>query len=353
VDQFSVLNRPRCSTVPVTQRVQSALRSWPAECALLQRSATALWEALLCHAPEYLLHGAERRKIDESRKVLKMKQAKAGLRMAQELKAVTAGFSEELRDKRGLEWPALAQLTQAALVNVKQMTTGFLADNEGALATAQSEHEALSKREAICDAGLKDARQQVRRHEQGFKQATDRFAEFGDQILAWARALVPKLRLLSQHSTALRTMADLKKELPALESKKLTAEDELDMVVMELRKHRRHMHGSWAQRSIKAPEQEVEHSTMIESQLELRKRRLEDHVKQLELALREAEQGLAAAVSEVPLAVELAHEAGEGRALSPAKTSLAMDQVVRTQEVPDADSPMLDPARTSVQALRR
>merc|ERR1719424_1305758 len=71
-----------CRTVLVPQRVRSALSSWSAECALLRQSATALWEALLTHAPEHLRGTAERRRCEEAQHSMQEAQAEAAARIA-------------------------------------------------------------------------------------------------------------------------------------------------------------------------------------------------------------------------------------------------------------------------------
>lgn len=174
---------------------------------------------------------------------------------------------------------------------------------------------AFSERVEACDVALTSARKQVSRHFQAFRQAVDRFIESGEKIVEWARVLVPKLRLLGQHAKVLRTCAELQRHLSELEGDKIAAEDELDMVEMELRRYRRRTCGSCANRSTKAPEKDVEVAVMFASRLELnhqlrlegqaRQQRLEGHVRQLEIELQEAKTQLQAAVRELPIAVEI------------------------------------------------
>jgi len=136
----------------------------------------------------------------------------------------------------------------------------------------------------------------------------------------------------------------LKRRLPALESEKIAAEDALDEVDMKLRKHRRRMAGSWAQRSAKGPSKDVEVDAYFESELESEKQRLEDEIRHLESALREAEQELVTAVSEVPLAFEIANEAEEKHlSTEHGDVQLSVNQLMRTQEITvDVDEALLD-----------
>jgi len=291
----TALQRPVSTSAIVPHREQMALRSWPRECALLQGSAQDMRDALLRHAPEYLQHMSKRDELEMQLKALQRHQSSAGMRMAKELKAVTASFSNELRDKRGLEWAALAQLTQTALTNIKQLTGGFVVEHETSLAASLSDCEALSKRAEVYDSSAAACKKQIRKHEQAFKQAVDRFAEFRDQIVAWSKeSMVPKLSLLKEHSNALQTITELKSRLASLESEKILAEDALDEVDMKLRKHRRRMAGSWAQRST-TKDQEVD--TYLESELEREKQRLEENIGQLDASLQQAEKDLSAASS--------------------------------------------------------
>lgn len=300
-----------CRTVLVPQRVRSALCSWPAERALLQQSAVSLWEALLAHGPEHHRSYVEWRKSVEARDTIQVQQEEECVRVAQELEGAAAFFSGQLREASGMEWPQLARTTQASLWNIQQLTTDMMQSQRDCWSHALEKYEALGARARACRASVSEARRQVRRHEQAFGQAAQRFTEVASQLVAWTSVLVPKLRLLEARREELREAVELRLLLPALEREHLAAEDELDVAQTELRKHRRHAQAGLraagaarSRRSPRTPEMDAVAGAVLARQYELRVTHTGGRVQTLAEQLREAERRLQEAEGALPLELE-------------------------------------------------
>jgi len=305
-----------CRTVPVSERVWSSLGSWPSECKLLRQAAVGLWAALLRHCPVYLQHSAERAQINAAQRGMDAEDADLGARIAAELSGATAGLSARIGVERasGVEWPHLAQLMHVSLEHVQQIAAGLLATHENSWKLAREVHASFSGRTDACVVAMGEVRRQVGRRERSFEQAAQRFSDVAGRLLAWTGAIVPKLRLLQKRCATLRRAAMLKRHLPALESAKIEAEDELDAVVTELRKHRRHAQASRAHRSPRSssassssrpPSDEV-----YGQQLELHMRAMEERVALVTGELRVCERQYHAAASQLPLELEREMEDG-------------------------------------------
>lgn len=315
-----------CRTSPDLKHMKDVLLSWPTECALYQRKATSVWEAVRKHGPDFLSNTKDREDWKDSHaSVGKL----MGKQMHEELRSLAANLSTELQENQGLDWKSQAEKTQATLKKVQQLTIKFLERDKSKENSREAEDFRI--RADVQDVAVLRARQEVRHYLQAFRQAAARFIDSGEQVVAWASVVIPKLHVLGQHTKALRTCADLQKRLFELEAEKIAAEDDLDVAVMELRRYRRRMCGSRASCSIKMLAKDVEVATMVESRLELDKRCIAGHVRQLEMALRDAEAGLQAAAQELPIAVEIVGLAG------------AVLKVAREPEAVEVDAPSIAP----------
>jgi len=299
-----------CRTVLVPQRVRSALSSWPAERALLQQSATALWEALLAHGPEHHRSCVEWRKATRKRQQIQAEQEGECLRVARELEDTVNFLVNQLVESSGTEWPHLARASQDSLQSLQQLTGDLLQSQQESWSYALEEYEALGAHASACRAVVCEHRRQVRRCEQAFGQATQRFGEVASQLVAWTSVLVPKLRLLAERRAELREAVALQQRLPALERESLAAEDELDAAQTELRKHRRHTQASRALRSPRNPAIGATAGAVLERQYELRVTHAGERVHALSEQLQEAEKRLQEAETALPLILDPDEEGG-------------------------------------------
>eukprot|EP00931_Biecheleriopsis_adriatica_P049649 TRINITY_DN28723_c0_g1_i1.p1 TRINITY_DN28723_c0_g1~~TRINITY_DN28723_c0_g1_i1.p1 ORF type:complete len:724 (-),score=214.48 TRINITY_DN28723_c0_g1_i1:85-2256(-) len=325
-----------CRTVLVPQRVRSALCSWPAERSLLQQSAAALWEALSTHGPRHLRKIQEWRKTLSDREAIQTQQTEDCKRVAQDIESVASFFVDKVNDNAGVEWTQLARVTQESLWQIQQASADLLQSKQECWSSALEDYEALGSKASACRAAITEVRRQVRRHEQAFSQAAQRFTEVANQLVAWTSVLVPKLRLLEGRRAELRAAVELRQKLPALEREHLQAEDELDTAQTELRKHRRHSQASAAQRSKSRPANSTDHAAaafILERQCELRISNAQKRVNALVEQLRDAEKRLKEAEAVIPFDLDWDEEGPAAESSSGAAfESLCRDQMLSNEE---------------------
>jgi len=297
-------------TILVPQRVRSALSSWPAECALLQHSATVLVEALLLRGPEHQKHYAELRKASHARQQIEDEQVSEYTGISMDLESAAADFADQIKQvlSMGIEWPQVARISELAVSNIQQLAADFLQIQEACCGPAVEEFEAQNARAAASKAAICEARRHVRRHEQAFAQAARRFTEVASQLVAWTSTLVPKLQLLSQHRDALRLAADVRQQVPALVREHLAAEDDLDTAQTELRKHRRHAQAAQMQRQGRSKHDSgisASAGAVLEKHFELRVAHTGERVQQLAVRLLDAQRSLREAEASLPLELDV------------------------------------------------
>eukprot|EP00747_Dinoflagellata_sp_TGD_P184628 gnl/TRDRNA2_/TRDRNA2_40440_c0_seq1.p1 gnl/TRDRNA2_/TRDRNA2_40440_c0~~gnl/TRDRNA2_/TRDRNA2_40440_c0_seq1.p1 ORF type:complete len:707 (-),score=155.00 gnl/TRDRNA2_/TRDRNA2_40440_c0_seq1:30-2150(-) len=300
VAQVTPKSGPSCRTVLVPTRVRSALSSWPSECALLRQSAMGLWEALLAHGPSHLRSCSALRSDLEQRQAMHEAQTGECMRVAQELEEAASAFKKQLEQESGAaDWPKLARMSQNALRGIQRLATGSLASHKEKWQQSLEEYEALGARSSSSRAAVAEARRHVRRHEQALGQTAQRFTEFANQLVAWTGILLPKLRLLANCREELQEAIELRQRLPALESELLEAEDELDVAVTELRKHRRHAQASRARAPVDSAA-----CAVLTQQSELRNKHAEERVSILTAELKETEARLYELEKLLPLTLD-------------------------------------------------
>jgi len=293
-----------CQTVVVPQRVRSALCSWPAERSLFQQSAAELWGAIASHGPE------QRRKYKAWRKVLKdqeeiqFHQSEDCQRVAQEMVALSNFFAGQVADKQDEEWPQLARLTQESLCRIQQFSADMLDDKQESWSQALEDYEALGSEASSYRASMTEVARQVRRHEQAFSQAAQRFTEVANQLVAWTSGLVPKLRLLEGKLPELRSAMELRQKLPSLQREHLQAEDELDTAQTELRKHKRHSQASALRPRASITSDATTAAYVLERQCELRISNAQKRVNSLLEQLRDTEKEMKNAEGMLPLKLD-------------------------------------------------
>jgi len=235
------------------------------------------------------------------------------MQIARDLEEASAHFASQLQESSGDEWTHLARTSHASLSQLQQLTTELLQHQRDCWSDALEEYEALGMRASSCRAAASEARRQVQRHEEAFAQAAERFAGVAGQLVAWTRALAPRLLLLAEHRGELREAVALRRRLPSLEREHLAAEDELDMAQTELRRRRRHAQASRAHPALGSPAIDAAAGAILERQYELRVARAEERGQALAQQLREAEQRLEELEAALPLAL-LPEEDGAGSA---------------------------------------
>ncbi|CAJ1444921.1 unnamed protein product, partial [Effrenium voratum] len=310
-------------TVLVPQRAKGALKSWPAERSLLQQSACALWEALLLQGPKHLRHAKEWQEALQERQAIQRHQTEECQRVARELHETAGFFVAQVEEHSGAEWPELARVTQESLWRVQQVAGDLLQNQKECWSQAMEDYEAFASRVSSCRASLQEVRRQVRRHEQAFSQAAQRFTEVANQLVAWTSVLVPKLRVLEAKRAELREALELRKRLPLLEREHMHAEDELDTAQTELRKQKRRQASS--QRRGEA----ATAGYILEHQCELRVAHAQKRAEALQEELRDAERRLQGAEASLPL--QLNHQAS-GTASSAPVDSLTVDPHLTNEE---------------------
>jgi len=314
-------------TVLVPQRARGALKSWPAERSLLQQSAAALWEAIMVQGPQHLRHAQAWNEALKERQVIQKRQTEDCQRVAQELHETAAFFLAQVDEHSGAEWPKLARVTQESLQRVQQVAGDLLNKQKECWSHELEDYEALNTKASNSRAALQEVRRQVRRHEQAFTQAAQRFTEVANQLVAWTSLLVPKLRLLEAQRSQLRLAVELRQKLPSLEREHLHAEDELDTAQTELRKQKRRLQASSSRRR-PASSDATTAGYVLEHQCELRVAHAQQRVDDLQEQLRDAERRLQEAEQSLPM--ELGpHEEDSGSA---ARSSAA--DVMATSEDP-------------------
>lgn len=198
-----------------------------------------------------------------------------------------------------MEWPKLARLTQESLQRVQQVAGDLLNKQKDCWSHALEDYEALNTKASNSRAALQEVRRQVRRHEQAFIQAAQRFTEVANQLVAWTSVLVPKLRLLEAKRSQLRAAVELRQKLPNLEREHLHAEDELDTAQTELRKQKRRLQASSSRRRPASPAATAGY--VLEQQCELRVAHAQKRVDDLHEQLRDAERRLHEAEQSLPM----------------------------------------------------
>ncbi|CAE8591901.1 unnamed protein product, partial [Polarella glacialis] len=159
-----------CRTVLVPQRVRSALASWLAEQALLLQSALALAEALVTHGPTHHKSYRSWRTALEERKEIQSQQSQDCQRVASEFEGAVAFFVDQVQDSSSAEWPQIARVTQVSLERIQQIAADLLQSQQECWSQALEDYEALGSKVSACRAAVSEARRQVRRHEQAFRQ---------------------------------------------------------------------------------------------------------------------------------------------------------------------------------------
>lgn len=286
-------------TVLVPQRARGALKSWPAERSLLHQSAAALCEAIMVQGPQHLRHAQAWNEALQKRQAIQKDQTEACQRAAQELHKTASFCLEQVDEHSGMEWPKLGRLTQESLQRVQQVAGDLLNKQKDCWCHALGDYEALNTKASNSRAALQEVRRQVRRHEQAFIQAAQRFTEVANQLVAWTSVLVPKLRLLEAKRSQLRAAVELRQKLPNLEREHLHAEDELDTAQTELRKQKRRLQASSSRRRPASPAATAGY--VLEQQCELRVAHAQKRVDDLHEQLRDAEWRLHEAEQSLPM----------------------------------------------------
>lgn len=326
----------------VPQRVRNAVGAWPNERSLLQQSGEALCDALLAHGPEHHRSYAEWHEAEERRQEIQSEEEEWCMRAARELEDSVTCLVNQLVNSSGAAWPTLARASEASLRGLQQLTADLLRGRKDDWAHNLEEYEALGARSSACKRTVLEERQHVRRSELEFKQAAQRFGEIANQLLAWCRDLIPKLRSLEASCMDLTVAVQLHEQLPELESEYMAAEDELDEAETELRKQLRHSRasrGSGPRVSGKSATTEAAVEAM-QHQCELRVQRASERAQAISNQLQEAERRLQEAESALPLALDPEESAAglsspcsprSGECLSPeerlAKKLAALDQL--------------------------
>lgn len=296
-------------TVLVPQRVTSALASWPAECAELQKSATVLVEALLLRGPEHQRHFAELRRATRERRQIEDEQLEDCRSISRDMEQAAADFAEQLQEalSRRTEWQHVARLSELAVAGIQQLASDFLQNQEACCGQSFEAYGVNGTRAAAAKAAVCEARRPVRRHDQAFGQAARRFTEVASQLVAWTTTLVPRLRLLAEHGEALRAAVALRMQVPALIREHLAAEDDQDAAQTELRKYRRHAQAAQLHRPGRPkndPAGCLSASSVLDRQYELRVSRAGERAQLLAEQLREAQRRLHEAEAELPLELD-------------------------------------------------
>eukprot|EP00930_Biecheleria_cincta_P034380 TRINITY_DN2376_c0_g1_i1.p1 TRINITY_DN2376_c0_g1~~TRINITY_DN2376_c0_g1_i1.p1 ORF type:complete len:657 (+),score=154.20 TRINITY_DN2376_c0_g1_i1:154-2124(+) len=302
-----------CRTVLVPQRVRSALCSWPAERSLFQQSAAALWGAIATHGPEQLRNYKAWRKVLKDREEIQFHQSEDCQRVAQEMVALSNFFAGQVADNEGEEWPQLARVTQESLCRIQQFSADMLDDKQESWSQALEDYEALGSEASSYHASMVEVARQVKRHEQAFSQAAQRFTEVANQLVAWTSGLVPKLRLLEGKLPELRSAMELRQKLPSLHREHLQAEDELDTAQTELRKHKRHSQASALRPRASITSDATTAAYVLERQCELRIANAQKRVNSLLEQLKDTENEMKNAEAMLPLKLDDdAEESGDG-----------------------------------------
>lgn len=323
---------PRSRTVLVPQRVCSALCSWPAERSLLQQSAAALWEVLLTEGPQQLRTAATWREAVQERQVIQKAQTEECHQIARQLQEVANFFVGQVEDNSGTEWPKLARVTQESLYRVQQVAGDLLQNQKECWSQALEDYEALGTKASSSRMALMEVQRKVRRHEQAFGQAAQRFTEVANQLVAWTSALVPSLQLLETRRAELRTAVEMRQKLLQLEREHLTAEDELDTAQTELRKQKRRLQASSNRRRATSSDATTA-GYILEQQCELRVSNAQKRADALQDQIRDAEKRLLEAESSLPL--ELGPHDEESSCHTTAGTtlhSICRDQFLSNEE---------------------
>lgn len=313
--------RTSCRTASTPPRARGALAAWPSECAQLQQSAAALHEALRAHGLHFQRSCSELQKANKSRRDIQEQQTEDCHSIAQDLQNAVTEFASQLREETGgdAEWTHLARTSQRSLHGIRQLASDFLQRQEDCLGKSLVEYEALGARLKPLSATAAEARRQVRRRQQAFTQAAQRFAEAAGQMLTLAAQLAPGLRRLEECRGELRAAAELHQRVPALVREHLAAEDELDAAETERRKHRRHAEAARQhlqsrglhdrrQASSVAPGASAAAAAVLEQQHELRVTHASEHVDALADQLRDTEQQLHELEVKLPMQLEMGDE---------------------------------------------
>lgn len=296
-----ITNSSTGRTVLVPQRAFGALKSWPAERSLLRQSAEALWEAITVQGPQHLRHAQAWNEALQQRQEIQKRQTEECQRVAQELHETASFFLAQVDEHSGGEWPKLARVTQDSLMRVQQVAEDLFNKQKDCWQHALEDYEALNTKATNSRAAVQEVRRQVRRHEQAFGQAAQRFTEVANQLVAWTSLLVPKLRLLEAQRAHLRAAVEIRQTLPALEREYLHAEDELDTAQTELRKQKRRLQASSSRRRPASSPDATTAGYVLEHQCELRVAHAQKRVDDLQEQLREAEKRLQEAETSLPM----------------------------------------------------
>jgi hypothetical protein len=210
--------------------------------------------------------------------------------VAQEMVALSNFFAGQVADKEGEEWPQLARVTQESLCRIQQFSADMLDDKQDSWSQALEDYEALGSESSSYRASMTEVARQVRRHEQAFSQAAQRFKEVANQLVAWTSGLLPKLRLLEGKLPELRSAMELRQKLPSLQREHLQAEDELDTAQTELRKHKRHSQASALRPRASITSDATTAAYVLERQCELRISNAQKRVNSLLEQLRDTEK---------------------------------------------------------------
>lgn len=293
-----------CRTVLVTERVRSALSSWPAERSLFQQSAVALWGAIATHGPEQLQKYKAWRKVLKNREEIQFNQSEDCKRVAQEMVALSNFFAGQVADNADEEWPQLARVAQESLCRIHQLSADMLEDKQESWEQALEDYEALGTEASSYHDAVSEVARKVRRHQQAFSQAAQRFTEVANQLVAWTSGLVPKLRLLEGNLDKLRSAMELRQKLPSLQREHLQAEDELDTAQTELRKHKRHSQASALRPRASITSDATTAAYVLERQCELRISNAQKRVNSLLEQLRDTEKEIEDAEAILPLKLD-------------------------------------------------